>query len=161
MSRKQHRYPDQFKREAVELVRITDRPVRQIAEEIGVADQTLRNWVAADEAERGGGPGRLAADEREELKQLRKENKRLRMEREILKKAAVNSMRERNSVRVDQALKGPECRGSVGSTRWRSGGSFGIDGRPGSRQARSRELWIVRRARSMASLSSMVVLPRG
>lgn len=85
---KSKRYPDQFKREAVELVKITDRPVRQIAEEIGVADQTLRNWIAADEAERGGGPGRLAADEREELKQLRKENKRLRMEREILKKAA-------------------------------------------------------------------------
>ncbi|MGK2954196.1 MAG: transposase [Solirubrobacterales bacterium] len=81
-------YPDQFKREAVELVKITDRPIRQIAEEIGVADQTLRNWIAADEAARGAVPGRLASDEREELKALRKENKRLRMEREILKKAA-------------------------------------------------------------------------
>jgi transposase len=161
MSKAPKPYPDQFKREAVELVRISGRPIRQIADEIGVADQTLRNWIAKDEAARGGPDARLSDDEREELKLLRKENKRLKMEREILKKAAVNSMRERNSVRVDQALKGPECRGSVGSTRWRSGGSFGIDGRPGSRQARSRELWIVRRARSMASLSSMVVLPRG
>jgi transposase len=81
-------YPDQFKREAVELVKITDRPIRQIAEEIGVADQTLRNWIAADEAARAGGQGKLAENEREELKALRKENRRLRMEREILKKAA-------------------------------------------------------------------------
>ena len=82
------RYPDQFKREAVELVRITDRPVRQIAEELGVSDQSLRNWIAADEAARGGTEAKLAESEHEELKRLRKENKRLRMEREILKKAA-------------------------------------------------------------------------
>ena len=88
MSKQSKRYPDQFKREAVDLVKITDRPIRQIAEEIGVADQTLRNWIAADEAARGGGRGRLPDDEREELKALRKEIKTLRMEREILKKAA-------------------------------------------------------------------------
>ena len=82
------RYPDQFKREAVDLVKITDRPIRQIADELGVADQALRNWICADEAGRGGSPGKLATDEREELKALLKENKRLRMEREILKKAA-------------------------------------------------------------------------
>jgi transposase len=81
-------YPDQFKREAVELVRISGRPIRQIADELGVADQTLRNWISADEAARGGTESRLAENEREELKALRKENKRLRMEREILKKAA-------------------------------------------------------------------------
>ncbi|MFA9401074.1 MAG: transposase [Acidobacteriota bacterium] len=75
-------YPDQFKREAVELVKITDRPIRQIAEEIGVADQTLRNWIAADEAARGGTESKLAEDERVELKALRKENRRLRMETE-------------------------------------------------------------------------------
>src|SRR5665811_1284470 len=81
-------YPDQFKREAVDLVKITDRPIRQIAEEIGVADQTLRNWIIADEAARGGTDSKLAADEREELKALRKENKRLRMELSLIKKAA-------------------------------------------------------------------------
>ncbi len=84
---KSSRYPDQFKREAVELVRIVGRPIRQIADELGVADQTLRNWINADEAARGGGV-MLAENEREELKALRTENKRLRMEREILKKAA-------------------------------------------------------------------------
>jgi transposase len=86
MSRKQHRYPDQFKREAVELVRVSGRPVGQIAEELGVSDQSLRNWVNQEAASRG--QGGLSPDEKEELKLLRKENKRLRMEREILKKAA-------------------------------------------------------------------------
>jgi transposase len=86
MSRTNKRYPDQFKREAVELVRVSGRPVGQIAEELGVSDQTLRNWVHADAG--GQGKGSLSPDEKEELKLLRKENKRLRMEREILKKAA-------------------------------------------------------------------------
>ena len=80
------RWLDQFKREAVELVRVSGRPVGQIAEELGVSDQTLRNWVHADAG--GQGKGSLSPDEKEELKLLRKENKRLRMEREILKKAA-------------------------------------------------------------------------
>jgi len=86
MSRTNKRYPDQFKREAVELVRVSGRPVGQIAEELGVSDQTLRNWVHADAG--GQGKASLSPDEKEELKILRKENKRLRMEREILKKAA-------------------------------------------------------------------------
>lgn len=83
---KSKRYPDQFKREAVELVRVSGRPVGQIAEELGVSDQSLRNWVNREAASRG--QGSLSPDEKEELKLLRKENKRLRMEREILKKAA-------------------------------------------------------------------------
>lgn len=87
MSRAGKRYPDQFKREAVELVRISGRPIGQIAGELGVSDQSLRNWIAKDDAKRGMA-GDLTADEREELKLLRKENRRLRMEREILKKAA-------------------------------------------------------------------------
>ena len=86
MSRTNKRYPDQFKREAVELVRVSGRPVGQIAEELGVADQSLRNWMAQVDGSRG--KSELTSDEREELKALRKEIKTLRMEREILKKAA-------------------------------------------------------------------------
>ena len=97
MSKAPKPYPEQFKREAVELVRISGRSIRQIADEIGVADQTLRNWIAKDEAARGGPDARLSDDEREELKLLRKENKRLKMEREILKKAALGSTRQRNA----------------------------------------------------------------
>ena len=85
MSNKRNRYPDQFKREAVELVKMPDRPVNQIANELGISDQTLRNWVSKAEGPTTAG---LPVDEREELKALRKENKTLRMEREILKKAA-------------------------------------------------------------------------
>lgn len=86
MSRTNKRYPDQFKREAVELVRVSGRPVGQIARELGVADQSLRNWMAQVDASQG--KSELRPDEREELKALRKEIKTLRMEREILKKAA-------------------------------------------------------------------------
>jgi transposase len=86
MSKKQNRYPDQFKREAVELVRVSGRPVGQIAEELGISDQTLRNWVF--QAKPSQAKDRLSPDEKEELKLLRRENKTLRMERDILKKAA-------------------------------------------------------------------------
>ena len=48
----------------------------------------------------------------------------------------VNSMRERNSVRVGNVLKGSGCEEGVGSIRWRSGGSFGSGGRMGSRRVR-------------------------
>lgn len=89
---KSKRYPDQFKLDAVELVRISARPIGQIAGELGVSDQTLRNWIAKDDAARGAA-GKLAADEREELKLLRRENRRLRMEREILKKPRPSSRR--------------------------------------------------------------------
>lgn len=78
----------------------------------------------------------------------------------VVKKDAVNSMRERNSVRVGNVLKGSGCEEGVGSIRWRSGGSFGIGGRLVSRRARSRGLWIAHRARSTPSWSGMVVLPR-
>ena len=54
MSRTNKRYPDQFKREAVELVRVSGRPVGQIAEELGVSDQTLRNWVQGEQAPQDG-----------------------------------------------------------------------------------------------------------
>ncbi len=82
---KQHRYPDQFKREAVELVKFSGKPVARIAKDLGIADQTLRNWMKQAEPD---GNEELSSGEREELKALRSENRTLKMEREILKKAA-------------------------------------------------------------------------
>jgi transposase len=58
-----------------------------IAQELGISDQSLRNWVHRAEIESGDRQG-LTSQEREELRQLRRENKRLAMERDILKKAA-------------------------------------------------------------------------
>ena len=79
-------YPPEFRREAVELVRASGRPFREIARDLGVADQTLRNWVKQADVDAGKRQG-LTSDEREELRALRRENRTLRMEREILKKA--------------------------------------------------------------------------
>lgn len=83
------RYTQEFKAEAVQLACSSpERSTRQLAYELGVADQTLRNWIKQAEIDRGEREG-LSTQEREELRRLRRENKVLREEREILKKAAV------------------------------------------------------------------------
>jgi transposase len=88
------RYPEEFKAEAVELVRSSPaKSVRQLAHELGIADQTLRNWVKQAHIDRGEREG-LTTEEREELRRLRKENRILRQEREILKKAAAFFVKE-------------------------------------------------------------------
>ena len=78
-----------FRREAIRLARLGDKPQRQLAKDLGISDVTLRNWLKQERAERGERPGGLSQDEREELRRLRDENARLRIEREILSKAAV------------------------------------------------------------------------
>jgi transposase len=84
------KYTDQFKAEAVELVFSSGRPASQIARELGVNVYTMCNWVnmakKRGQVEEKNEP--LTVDERAELKELREENRRLKMEREILKKAA-------------------------------------------------------------------------
>jgi len=88
MPRSRPPYPDEFRREAVALVRSSsDRSVATIAKDLGVSGQTLRNWVRQSEVDRGARHG-LSSDEREELGRLRRENRVLAEEREILKKAA-------------------------------------------------------------------------
>jgi transposase len=82
-------YPQEFRREAIRLAQLGDKPRRRLAKDLGISDVTLRNWLKQEKAERGERPGGLSTDEREELRQLRDENAKLRMEREILSKAAV------------------------------------------------------------------------
>ena len=89
MPRTRTPYPEEFRREAIRLALLGDRPQRQLAKDLGISDVTLRNWLKQERAERGERPDGLSQDEREELKRLRDENARLRMEREILSKAAV------------------------------------------------------------------------
>ena len=80
-------YPEEFRREAIELVRLNEKPLVQIAKDLGVSDMTLRNWVKQADVDAGKRQG-LTSEEREELRALRREVRTLRMEREILKKAA-------------------------------------------------------------------------
>jgi len=86
-------YPPEFKREAVQLYRSSEKSIPKMAKELGIADESLRRWIRQHEIDEGERQG-LTTDEREELGRLRRENKTLRQEREFLKKAAVFFARE-------------------------------------------------------------------
>ena len=72
---------------AVELAREREKPIGQIAKDLGISESCLRNWVNQADVDEGKREG-LSTEEREELRRLRRENRVLRMERDILKKAA-------------------------------------------------------------------------
>ena len=80
-------YPPQFRAEAVRLVRESGKPMAQIAGDLGVSVESLRKWTRQAQIDAGEREG-LTTAEREELSRLRRENRILREEREILKKAA-------------------------------------------------------------------------
>lgn len=88
------KYPEEFRREAVALYRGSDRSRAEVAKSLGISDGSLASWVKAVEAAEA--PGALDASERAELERLRKENKDLRMDREILRKAAAYFAQETN-----------------------------------------------------------------
>jgi transposase len=86
--RKRRSFTREFKAEAVRLCKVGDRSIGQIARELDLTETALRAWVKQAEIDEGQGPaGALTTAEREELVRLRREVKRLEMEREILKKA--------------------------------------------------------------------------
>jgi transposase len=91
-------YPEEFRREACELARRGDRSIRQVAAGLGIPDQTLCNWLKAEEKSkaRAQDPDALTESELAELKRLRKENAELKMDREILLKASVFFAKETN-----------------------------------------------------------------
>ena len=93
MSRRS-KYPEQFRRDAIELVNSSDRPLRQVARELGVNHETLRSWVnTAKQAAEAGSPVEDPAVA-DEVTRLRKQVAELQKEKEILRKAAAYFARE-------------------------------------------------------------------
>ena len=88
MPRSRPPYPPEFRAEAVELIRSGAKTIRGLSRDLGVSDQTLRNWVKASSAGQLNAPGaKPVTPEQIELSRLRAENARLKMHVEILKKA--------------------------------------------------------------------------
>jgi transposase len=86
-------YPEEFRREAVALIRSGQRSLAEASRSLGVSQQTLRNWLKREAVDAGQVEG-VTSEEREELRRLRRENRVLREEREILKKAAAFFVKE-------------------------------------------------------------------
>jgi|SRR5690349_17958756 transposase len=91
MTNQTHRksaYPPEFRAEAIQLVRASGKPQTLIARELGMSVETLRLWLTQADLDAGKRSDGLTSEEQEELRRLRRENRILREEREILKKAA-------------------------------------------------------------------------
>jgi transposase len=85
--------PEEFRRRAVELARLREKPIAQIAKDLGIAESGLRRWMAQADVDEGKREG-LSSDERKELVELRRQKRVLEMEVEILKRASAYFARE-------------------------------------------------------------------
>lgn len=85
--------PEEFRRRAVELARLREKPIAQIAKDLGIAESGLRRWMAQADIDKGKREG-LSSDERKELVELRRQKRVLEMEVEILKRASAYFARE-------------------------------------------------------------------
>jgi transposase len=86
-------FPVEFRLEAVRLYRASGRSYESVAQELVISSETLRRWVLQSEIDDGRAEG-VSSGERDELRRLRRENRQLREEREILRKAALFFARE-------------------------------------------------------------------
>jgi len=94
-ARRRGRYPKEFRRDAAALVIDQKRTVADVAKELGVVEQTLGNWVRQERIDRGEREG-LSTEEREELTKLKREVKRLTMERDLLKRSVAFWVKEQD-----------------------------------------------------------------
>jgi transposase len=87
-------HPPEFRQRAVELARQGTAPVSKIARDLGISESCLRNWMAQADADENGSQVKLTSTEKKELAELRRKNRQLEMENEILKRAAAYFARE-------------------------------------------------------------------
>jgi transposase len=92
-SRARRSFTEEFKADAVAMVLDNGRKIIDVAQSLGIGEGTLGNWVRLERIERGERAG-LTRDDRAELVELRKENARLRMERDLLKRATAFWVKE-------------------------------------------------------------------
>ncbi len=97
MARTNQAYPPEFRQQMVELVK-SGRTPNELAREYEPSAGSIRNWVAQDERDGGQRSDGLSTDERLELRRLQRENKQLRTERDILKRAATWFARESDAI---------------------------------------------------------------
>ena len=93
MPRTRPAFPPEFRGEAVKLMRESDKPISQLSKDLGVSEQSLRKWRAQARVDAGEREGQTT-EQLQELRRLRRENRTLQMEREVLKKAAAFFARE-------------------------------------------------------------------
>lgn len=93
MPRSHPPYPAEFKAEAVKLFHTSGRRMQEVANDLGITTNSLREWVRRAEVEDGSREG-LTQEERAELSRLRRENRVLKEEREILRKATAFFVKE-------------------------------------------------------------------
>jgi transposase len=100
MGQYRRKFSPEFKRDAVELVRSSGRPIGEVARELGCGETSLGNWIGKDRAARAAAdPERYAAEvaESDEVKRLRRNVAELEVEREILKRSMVFWVKESNA----------------------------------------------------------------
>lgn len=91
--RPRRRFTPEFKRDAVELVLSTGRPIAEVAKELDLYDSTLGNWVRQERIDRGEREGMTSGDQAR-LRELERENAELRMERDLLKRSVAFWVKE-------------------------------------------------------------------
>jgi transposase len=86
-------HPPEFRQRAVELARLREKPIGQLAKDLGISESCLRGWMAKADVEDGRRPG-VTTDEHDELVALRRELRVVKMENEILERAAAYFVQE-------------------------------------------------------------------
>ena len=127
MGETSRKFDQDFKEGAVRLVRETGRPVAQVAQDLGINEGTLGNWVNAGKRRRSDGNGALAGDARAELARLRRENAGLAMERDVSSAVWPSGSRTRWGSSGGRLDRRPEGR-STGSRMWCVPGAGGVPG---------------------------------